>query len=86
MQYVTFTGSKVIRNSGALWKGHLLHAASGDSVVEIYDGLSDAGVLVATIKIKNGEHDEHVHSGIPLDVGIYAKLVSGSVTGSFLVE
>ena len=86
MQYVTFAASKVIRNNSALWRGHHLYASSGDSVVEIYDGVSDAGVLVATIKIKNGEHDDHVHSGIPLNTGVYAKLVSGTVTGSIFVE
>ena len=86
MQYVTFTGSKLIRNNSTLWKGHHLYAGSGDSIVEIYDGLDDTGILVATIKIKNNEHDDHVHVGVPFNTGIYAKLVSGTVTGSIFVE
>lgn len=88
MQYVIVTGStgKVIRNDSAIWKGHHLFAPSGAAEVQLYDGLSDSGIHVLTIHIKNGEHDDHVHDGVPFDSGIYYKVVSGTVTGSIFVE
>jgi hypothetical protein len=86
MQYVTIDSSKLIRNSSALWKGHHLVAASGDSVIEMYDGLDDTGIKVCTIKIKNNEHDDHFFSGVAFNRGVYVKIVSGSVSGSIFVE
>ncbi len=86
MQYVTMNSSKLIRNNAALWKGHHLYASSGDSVVEMYDGIDDTGIKVCTIKIKNNEHDDHVFVGIPFNNGVYVKVVSGSVSGSIFVE
>lgn len=88
MQYVNVDGSsgKVIRNSAALWKGHHLFAPSGAAEVQLYDNLTGTGTPVLTIHIKNGEHDDHVHSGVPFNNGIYYKVVSGTVTGSIFVE
>jgi len=86
MQYVTISSSKLIRNSAALWKGHHLYASSGDSVVEMYDGIDDTGIKVCTIKIKNNEHDDHFFSGVAFNRGVYAKVVSGTVSGSIFVE
>ncbi len=88
MQYVIITGSstKVIRNKAAIWKGHHLFAPSGAAEVQLYDGTSDSGTHVLTIHVKNGEHDDHVHEGVPFNAGVFYKVVSGTVTGSIFVD
>jgi len=85
MQYVTFTGDKVIRGSAALVKGFSIGAAAA-SVVNIYDGTSASGTLVFNLEIPQNETSMFYSDGVPFNAGVYVDVVSGSVIGSVFVE
>lgn len=85
MQYVVFTADKLIRSFPAKIKGFSI-GASAASVVNIYDGTSNSGVLVFNLEIPQNETLMFSNEGVLFSAGVYVDVVSGSVKGSVFVE
>lgn len=63
-------------------------ASHGNAHVHVYNGTSNAGVLVCTGLPANGEHDTRWYgpNGIKCPAGIYVEVLSGTPSGSLFYK
>lgn len=87
---VPSTGSQVPYGGNGLVMGWSLLETTGAAaaVVELYDGQDAGGQLVAAISLSPGQstRDWLGPSGIETDIGLFVRVVSGTVRGAVWVR
>lgn len=86
---VAFSADGQIAGALAIYRGFTVEETTGGApaVVRIYDGTSNAGLLIESIALAAGESasDWLADGGLRCATGIYVDVVSGTVNGSVRV-
>jgi hypothetical protein len=88
MQYVTFTGDKLVRNDSARVFGWSISNNTGTAiVVHVHDSIDGSGPIVMRVNVAPNDSKTFSSLPIPFDTGVFVDLATGtSCIGTILVD
>ena len=79
MQYVTFTGDKLIRGESARVFGWSISNNTGTAiVVHIHDGIDGSGPIVMRVNVAANDSKTFSSLPVPFDTGVFVDLATGT--------